>query len=57
MLMTVAQLRRELAHRGIALDTPKKKAAYADALMAADAAGNFGNGALQTARRRRRRKR
>jgi hypothetical protein len=57
MLMTVAQLRQELAHRNIAMEMLKKKGAYVDTLMAADAAGNVGNGALPTADRRRQRNR
>lgn len=51
LVMTNAQLVAELELRGVSMDMPKRKQAYVNALLAAHAAGNFGNGALTTADR------
>lgn len=53
LVMANAQLVAELEFRGVSMDMPKRKQAYVNALLAEDAAGNFDNGALTTADRRR----
>jgi hypothetical protein len=51
LVMANTQLVAELEFRGVSMDMPKRKQAYVNALLAAHAAGNFGNGALTTADR------
>jgi hypothetical protein len=53
MAMTNVQLVAELIHRTVPMKMLMSKDAYVDALLAADTAGIFGNGALPMADRRR----